>query len=1046
MKILLDILEKDVNLFFQKICIENDVFLVSKLNVLTKFKNVYQILELDKLCEYDIDIFIVSNYKNIKYYENYISTLKSDKKCYVFSRCELLILNPNCEYHKTIKLNKMYDIIPQLFKKDVIQKIHENNDKNNDKNNLKIVEEKEVSKKESVKKKDLKDVKKDAFRQICLSYLEKIRTMQMPNDIKFNSNNEAVLIEYRILPHVEVLLRNTILQLGNKWSYTIICGRENYSFMKQMAGSVDKNIKVVNSNHKESSQNEYNILLLSKQFWHLLTGEKILIYQEDSFIFKSNIDDFLSWDYIGAPFAFKCIEPHNVGNGGFSLRSKSKMLEVLTNCPINEIDYNNFSSNVLQYKRKQFLDLIPEDVYFSQSMQVHNIGKVSDFETATKFSSETFYDKDSLGMHCMWYSCKNWKDVLTQYFEKLTSNNNKLEVKEKMPLEVKEKMPLEVKEKMPHDTIEYLDKIEQFCKLMNIDNKDDVFKNSKQEFRYFCYNYMEHIRMLELPIIKQNGYYEAVLIEFRCLPHLEFLIRNAIYKIGENWCQTIVCGLNNYEFILNIVNNINRDIKVIKTDYYNVTQNEYSNMLMTREFWDLFSGEKILIYQEDTCIFKSNIADFLEWDYIGAPWPKKYKINNHSVGNGGFSLRSKSVMIECCKYSTIKLIIPTKVEEYIKENNLDNIPEDVYFTTTMELYSIGKIADYESALKFSVETILNNDSFGGHQFWLQNKSWKLYLYDNIIKTFQPRCLNPEQLEHRGGWSSVIDNIYNLQLYYNHSNIIFYDVLEKDFLWDPSVIDNKKWFGIIHCTENTPNYLNIINISNLFVKNSKFLNNIHNCLFLIALAPNVIDYLKKKFDELNIHVDLHLIKHPIDHETGIPFFSIDKYIKNTNKTIIQIGQQLRKMTSIYLLNTNLKKLWLTGTKNHNKIYKLFQHECKYLNLGHLNINDVPNKYTETFAEYDELLSENIVFIDLFDAAANNTVLECILRQTPILVNKIPATIYYLGENYPMFFEKLEDIPNLITIQNIKKTHNYLKTVDTINTNEFISRVVNILNKK
>ena len=337
------------------------------------------------------------------------------------------------------------------------------------------------------------NIYKDSFRQLCLDYLDKIRNIEITYDINLNCNKEAVLIEYRILPHIEVLLRNTILRLGSTWSYTIICGTNNYYFMKNIVNKINKNIKVINSHRNICSQNEYNNLLLSKYFWNLLSGEKILIYQEDTLIFKSNIDDFLEWDYIGAPFAFKCIEPNNVGNGGFSLRNKSKMLEILNNYRIDEND-KILSSNktINHYKKTHSLDLTPEDVYFSQLIQLYNIGKVSDFETAKKFSSETIFNEDSLGMHCIWHSCKQWKSLINNYFNKVIENK----VIENKVIENK------VIENGKNDSVDiYLTKIDKFCELMNIVDKNDVLKNPKQEFRYFCYNYMDYSQIKQLYLL-----------------------------------------------------------------------------------------------------------------------------------------------------------------------------------------------------------------------------------------------------------------------------------------------------------------------------------------------------------------------------------------------------------------------------------------------------------------------------------------------------------------------------------------------------------------
>jgi hypothetical protein len=411
MRILFDIPVKNIMSFSKFNFGKNELFFVSsKSMVYSKLKNSIQNLELNKLDESNIDVFILGNINNKIYYENHINKY-NDNKYYVFSLYPLFILNPNCECHRTIKHHKICDVIPNLF----IQDINENTKLINepkDKPDIKIVEK-------EVKKKQVRDNKKEVFRKLCLSYLEKMRSIDIRNNIKLNSNKEAVLIEYRILPHVEVLLRNMILQLGNEWSYTIICGTDNYTFMKEIANTVDTNIKVIKSIHNVSSQNDYNNLLTSREFWDLLNGEKLLIYQEDSLIFNSNIDDFLAWDYIGAPFRFLCIQPNNVGNGGFSLRSKSKMLEVIYKYPIKKIEDKFFSSSVIQYKNKHKLDVVPEDVYFSQLMQLHDIGKVSDFITANKFSSETVYNENSLGMHCMWFSCKKWTVILNQYFKKL---------------------------------------------------------------------------------------------------------------------------------------------------------------------------------------------------------------------------------------------------------------------------------------------------------------------------------------------------------------------------------------------------------------------------------------------------------------------------------------------------------------------------------------------------------------------------------------------------------------------------------------------------
>jgi hypothetical protein len=73
---------------------------------------------------------------------------------------------------------------------------------------------------------------------------------------------------------------------------------------------------------------QYSRLLTHPDFWLALHAEKALIFQVDSVLCSgstSTIDDFLAYDYIGAPWIHA---GDIVGNGGLSLRSVDKMLYI----------------------------------------------------------------------------------------------------------------------------------------------------------------------------------------------------------------------------------------------------------------------------------------------------------------------------------------------------------------------------------------------------------------------------------------------------------------------------------------------------------------------------------------------------------------------------------------------------------------------------------------------------------------------------------------------------------------------------------------------
>ena len=102
---------------------------------------------------------------------------------------------------------------------------------------------------------------------------------------------------------------------------------------------------------------------------------------------------------------------------------------------------------------------------------------------------------------------------------------------------------------------------------------------------------------------------------------------------------------------------------------------------MTENFWNNFTGKKLLLYQEDTYLFNGNINNFLEYDYVGASWPINQDDNSYGVGNGGFSLRDRDKMIECIKKINPNkdIILVKSTINFMKNSNNYHIPEDVFF-------------------------------------------------------------------------------------------------------------------------------------------------------------------------------------------------------------------------------------------------------------------------------------------------------------------------------------------------------------------------------
>jgi hypothetical protein len=293
--------------------------------------------------------------------------------------------------------------------------------------------------------------------------------------------------------------------------------------------------------------------------------------------------------------------------------------------------------------------------------------------------------------------------------------------------------------------------------------------DQRDKFRYICYNNINLISQLDVPKIEPNKEFEAALVEFRPLPHLEFIFLNAIHKLGERFSHTIICGNLNHDLIVYICRNIS-GIKIIRLNVDNVTVNDYNNFLHTVDFWNLFQGKKVLLYQEDTIIFKNNISEFLHYDYIGAPW--RGSNNLPSVGNGGFSLRNKDLMIESIMKKEV--LYNWFGEAFLKECTnsfcnhssgvkLDNIPEDLFFSKSALILNNRNLPDPNTASEFSTENILNLNSFGGHQFWNCDANWANRM-DALINEIKDAIKNAIK--------DVSTTIVNNQTPINNANPVF----------------------------------------------------------------------------------------------------------------------------------------------------------------------------------------------------------------------------------------------------------------------------------
>lgn len=360
--------------------------------------------------------------------------------------------------------------------------------------------------------------------------------------------------------------------------------------------------------------------------------------------------------------------------------------------------------------------------------------------------------------------------------------------------------------------------------------------------------------------------------------------------------------------------------------------------------------------------------------------------------------------------------------------------------------------------------------------------------------------------HRFGWQYVYDNIK--YLHNSNSNLLLDLYVDRTFHWNLNVNKvlkiipfTKNWIGFIHHTFDTS--YSKYNCYTL-IHNPEFQESLQFCKGLFVLSVYLQKRLSYELEKLGFDIQVFSLTHPTD--TSVVNFSLHNFNNNLDKKLLHVGGWLRNVYSFYNIQispkNHFRKTAILGKNMSNyypkreflkNIHSVLLDNTVVNSDGNISSNpnvscnpnissnictnenfdldvitnnwykcffdDIRNKINNIdFLEhlddvsYDKILSENIVFIHLIDASAVNTVIECIVRNTPIIVNKHPAIVELLGEDYPLFFisynynDVNDEINALLHIQKIKSAYNYLVKMNKqkFYIQYFIDNFVKILN--
>ena len=264
--------------------------------------------------------------------------------------------------------------------------------------------------------------------------------------------------------------------------------------------------------------------------------------------------------------------------------------------------------------------------------------------------------------------------------------------------------------------------------------KGKFLRNKAMPSKYEPYwsNYLEKFNKSDehFQNIPRNTNKFCVMVEPRKHNALIPVMKNFMYMLQKkNYGLIVFHGPRNEKFVKYQLKNW-KNVIFVDLGVDNLTIEKYNNIYTSQEFWQIcltYGCEHALTFQCDTLLFKDNVDDFIEYDYIGAPFStrlglvhgfsKHFNMNSLlRIGNGGLSIRNVHKMIEI-------------IQKYASTRGYLN--EDIFFGIVFVKYNYH-IPDVETASKFSVESMFYNDPCGIHKpdIELITKEGYAKLFDN----------------------------------------------------------------------------------------------------------------------------------------------------------------------------------------------------------------------------------------------------------------------------------------------------------------------------
>ncbi|KAI9731109.1 MAG: hypothetical protein M1818_007967 [Claussenomyces sp. TS43310] len=197
------------------------------------------------------------------------------------------------------------------------------------------------------------------------------------------------------------------------------------------------------------------------------------------------------------------------------------------------------------------------------------------------------------------------------------------------------------------------------------------------------------------------------MVETRPIPHLPAQFAHMAAVIPPEWQLLFMGTPDSIAFMRSsrVISNLEASQRLRFTelpDNYSVKDRESISQMFTDHHLYasiLAPAEHLLVFQPDAifCVnSEQSLNDYLEWDWIGAPWGPKIEFG----GNGGLSLRKVSKILQ--------------VLEKRKRRPGDGALEDLWLVNQIHALENSHLPNATISKHFSVESVWDDRPLGYH--------------------------------------------------------------------------------------------------------------------------------------------------------------------------------------------------------------------------------------------------------------------------------------------------------------------------------------------